>query len=131
VFIQNDFRAYGMFGVTVHLSCTDTDTISKQIKTRFHMTHVMYQFHRVHPKRFLTLWYARRKSCTYLAPTLALSPYGPKIPHDPRQLGVPSCATKMIFEPMVRSAQNMHLSCNKISTTSKQTETSFYLSLDI
>jgi hypothetical protein len=25
---------------TEHLSCTDANTISKQIKTRFHMTHV-------------------------------------------------------------------------------------------
>jgi hypothetical protein len=59
--------------LTVHLSCTDTNTISKQTETRFHMTHVIYHFHREHPKLFLSLWYAWRKPCTYLAPTLTLS----------------------------------------------------------
>jgi hypothetical protein len=52
-----------------------------------------------------------------------------KIPHDPRHLGVPSDVSKTISEPMVRSAQTMHLSCFKISTISKQTESSFQLSL--
>jgi hypothetical protein len=28
---------------TVHLSCTDTNTVSKWTKTRFHMTHVTYE----------------------------------------------------------------------------------------
>jgi hypothetical protein len=41
---------------------------------RFHMTHVTLEFHRVHPKRFLSLWYVRRKPCNYLASSLALSP---------------------------------------------------------
>jgi hypothetical protein len=54
-----------------------------------------------------------------------------EIPHDPRQLGVPSHATKMIFQPMVRLEQNVHLSCDKISIISKQTKTSFHLSLVI
>ena len=48
-----------------------------------------------------------------------------EIPHDPRDLGVPSRASKIIFEPMVRSAQAVHLSCVKISTISKRTKTSF------
>jgi hypothetical protein len=34
----------------------------------------------------------------------------------------------MISEPMVCSAQTAHVSCVKISTTSKHTETSFHLS---
>jgi hypothetical protein len=37
--VQNDFWAYGTFRANVHLSCTDTNTISKH-KTRFQMTHV-------------------------------------------------------------------------------------------
>ena len=37
-----------------------------------------------------------------------------EIPLDPRHLGVPSGASKMISEPMVRSTQTMHLSCIKI-----------------
>jgi hypothetical protein len=36
--------------LTVHLSCTDTNTISEQTETRFHMTHVVYQFHGGRPK---------------------------------------------------------------------------------
>jgi hypothetical protein len=64
--------------LTMHLSCTDNKTVSKQTDMRFHMMHVIYQFHRVRPKLFLSLWYARRKLCTYLAVTLALSPNRPK-----------------------------------------------------
>ena len=58
---------------TVHLSCTNTNTISKRIETRFHMTHVTKEFRLVHPKLFLSLWYIRCKPCNYLAPTLTLS----------------------------------------------------------
>jgi hypothetical protein len=52
-----------------------------------------------------------------------------KIPHDQCHLGDPSGASKMISEPTVRSAQTVHLSCIKVSTTSKQTKTSIHLSL--
>jgi hypothetical protein len=48
-----------------------------------------------------------------------------EIPHDPCHLGVPSGVSKMISEPMVRSAQTVHWSCIKISTISKRNETSF------
>jgi hypothetical protein len=47
-----------------------------------------------------------------------------EIPHDPRHLGVPSVASKMISEPMVRSTWTVHLSCIKNSTTLKLTELS-------
>ena len=43
---------------------------------------------------------------------------------DPRHLGVPAGASKMIFEPMVRSTHTVHLSCVKISTICKWTELS-------
>jgi DNA-binding transcriptional regulator of glucitol operon len=58
---------------TVHLSCTDTNTVSKQTEMRFQMTHITEGFHRVRQKGFLRLWYVRRKLCTYLASRLALS----------------------------------------------------------
>jgi hypothetical protein len=45
-----------------------------------------------------------------------------KIPHYPRHLGVLSGAFKMIFEPMVCSAQIVHVLCIKIRTIYKQTE---------
>jgi hypothetical protein len=49
-------------------------------------------------------------------------------PLELRHVGVPSGASKMISEPMVRSAQSMNLSYVKISTISKRTESSFHLS---
>ena len=58
---------------TMHLSYTDTNTVSKWSKTRFHMTHVTKGFHQVRPKQFLSVWYVRRKLSTYLVPILALS----------------------------------------------------------
>jgi hypothetical protein len=70
---------------TVHLSCTETNTMSKKDRN--------------------------------------------KILHDPRHLGVPSGASKMISEPVVQFAQIVHLSCTEPNTISKQTETSFHLSL--
>jgi hypothetical protein len=35
---------------TVHLSCTNTNTVTKQTETRFQMMHVTEEFHRVRPK---------------------------------------------------------------------------------
>jgi hypothetical protein len=82
------------------------------------------------PNRFLSQLYIRRKPCTYIAPTQTLSPNGPKQDStQPTRLGLPSGAFKMISEPMVRLAQTAHLSCVKISTISKETQTSFHLSL--
>jgi hypothetical protein len=63
---------------TMHLSCADNNTASKWTKMRFHMAHVAKVFCRVCPKQFLGLWYIRRKTCTYLAPILTLSPNGSK-----------------------------------------------------
>jgi hypothetical protein len=52
-----------------------------------------------------------------------------EIPHDPGHLGDLSGVSKAIFEPVVRLAQTVHLSCVKNSTISKQTKTSIHLSL--
>jgi hypothetical protein len=46
---------------------------------------------------------------------------------EPRHLGVPSGASKIIFEPMVRLAQTEHLSCTDANTVSKQTESIFHM----
>jgi hypothetical protein len=82
------------------------------------------------PKRFSSLWYVRRKPCTYIAPTLTLSPNGPKRDSTwPTHLGVPSGASKTISEHMVRLVQTTQLSCVKISTMSKWTQASLHLSL--
>jgi hypothetical protein len=52
-----------------------------------------------------------------------------EIPHDPRHLGVLSGVSKMIFEPVFRSVQTVHLSCINTSTIPKWTEMSVHLSL--
>jgi hypothetical protein len=60
-----------------------------------------------------------------------------ELPFEPRYLGVPSTASKMISEAMVHLAQTVHLSLAQtvqlswitISIISKQTEMSFHLSL--
>jgi hypothetical protein len=207
---------------TVCLSCTETNTVPKRTETSFHLSLVTQEYHPVHPKQFLSLWYVWRKPCTNHAPKLTLSPKGPKgkstwptsprssngcvqngfwgygtfgaycgpILHrdkntisnwteqdstwptsprssigsvqndlwaygtfganrarissqdwhciqmdrnellfEPCHLGVPSGASKTISEAMVHLAQTVHLSWIKISTVSKWTKTSFYMSL--
>jgi hypothetical protein len=59
---------------TMHLSCIDTNTVSKWKEVKFHMTHVTLELYQVHPKWLPSLWYVWHKLCTYLAPTLTLSP---------------------------------------------------------
>jgi hypothetical protein len=63
---------------TEHLSCVETNTISKWTNTTFHLNHVTSEYHRVCPKWFLILWYIWCKSCTYLRSRLTLSPNEPK-----------------------------------------------------
>jgi hypothetical protein len=52
-----------------------------------------------------------------------------EIPHDQCHIGDPLGVSKMISDPMLRSAQTVHQSCVKISTISKQAKTSIHLSL--
>jgi hypothetical protein len=66
------------FAQTVHLSCTDTNIVSKCAKTKFHMTHITQEFNQVRPTRFLSLWYIWHKTCACLALIIALSPNRPK-----------------------------------------------------
>jgi hypothetical protein len=112
---------------TMHLSCTNINTISKWTKTKVHMTHETYEFHWVRPQLFMSLWYLQCKLCTYLVSRLALSQNGPnRATPDPRHLGVPSCASQMIYEPMVRLTQIEHLSWTDANTVSKQIEMRFH-----
>jgi hypothetical protein len=48
-----------------------------------------------------------------------------EIPHDPRDLEVPSGASKMISEAVVCSAQTVPLSCVKISAISNELSQAF------
>jgi hypothetical protein len=63
---------------TVHLSCTETNTVSERTETSFHLSLVTQEYHPMHPKQFLTLQYVWHKPCTYLELRLALYPNGPK-----------------------------------------------------
>jgi hypothetical protein len=47
--------------------------------------------------------------------------------HDPRHLGVPSSASKLVYEFMVRLVQTVDLSCTDSNTISKQIEMRFYM----
>jgi hypothetical protein len=62
---------------TENLSCTDANTISKQIETRFHMTHNTLETYWGPLILFPSLRYVQRKLCTDLASRVALSPNGP------------------------------------------------------
>jgi hypothetical protein len=113
---------------TVHLSWIKISTIPKWTKTIFHLNIITKEYHPVCPKGFPSLWYIWRKLCTYHAPELTLSLKGPKkILHDPRDLGVPSGASKMIYQAMVCLVQTVYLSCTETNTISKWTETRFYM----
>jgi hypothetical protein len=63
---------------TMLLPCTDTNTLSKWTETRFHVTHITKEFHRVHPKWFLSVWCIWPKPSTFLALTLTLYLNGAK-----------------------------------------------------
>jgi hypothetical protein len=115
---------------TIHLYCVKISTISKQTETSFHLCLITSEYHRVHPKQFLSLWYVWHNPCTYLAPTLTPSQNGLK--HDstsPKSPRVPSGASKMVSNTMVCSEQTVNLYCVKVSTISKQTKTSFQFCL--
>jgi hypothetical protein len=50
-----------------------------------------------------------------------------KILHDPCHIGVPSGASKMISEAMLRLVQNVDLSYTETNTIFELTETRFYM----
>jgi hypothetical protein len=114
---------------TLHLSCMEINTISKWTKMSFHFTHVTGEVHWVQPKKF----HAHGTFDANRAPILhrhshRLRADQSELPLDPRHLGVPLVAPKMISEPIACLAQMGYLSCIEISTISKETKTSFILS---
>jgi hypothetical protein len=62
----------------MHRSCVKISTISKRTKMTLHLCLVTSEYHQVHKKRLLSLWYVCHKPCTYIAPTLTPSPNGQK-----------------------------------------------------
>jgi hypothetical protein len=104
----------------MHLSCAVINTISKQTKMSFHLTHITYEFDQVCQKWFASLLHVQpnrapilRKDSHYLQIDQN------KLPFDPRHLGAPSDAPLKIFVPLVRLVQTKHLSCVEINTISK------------
>jgi hypothetical protein len=115
---------------TEHLSCTNANTVSKWIEMRLHLTHITEEFHRVRLKWFMSLWYIRRKLCSYLASRLTLSPNTPNQASTwASSPGVPSCVSKMISEPMVHLVKIVLLSCTDTNTVSKRTKMRFHMTL--
>jgi hypothetical protein len=96
--------------LTEHLFCDKISTVSKWTKLSFHLSLVAKEYYWVHPKWFLSLWYARRKPCTHLASNWHyLQMDWIELPYEPRHLGVTLGVSKMITEPMLRLAQTVHL----------------------
>jgi hypothetical protein len=113
---------------TMHLSCTEINSVSKQTEASFYLTHISEEFHRVRQKWFLSLLHVRHKWGTYLASRLALSRNRPKwasvLPTSPKSsIG---CAQNDFWAYCMFSA-TVHLSCVLISTISGWTKTSFQL----
>ena len=126
-FIQTDFCAYGTFSANrAPILCQDY-TIFKWAKTSYHLSFVTLEYHQVHPKWFMCLWYVRCKPCTYLASRLHyLRMDWNELPLETHRLGLRSGASKRISEPMVRLAPTMHLYCTD-TNSSKQTKTRFHM----
>jgi hypothetical protein len=92
---------------TVHLSCVKISTIPKQTKMSFHLS--------LKPRSVIR--FVQNDFCAYgtIGANGAPILHWNEIPHDPRNLGVPSGASKIIYEPVVLSTQTVHLSYIKIS----------------
>jgi hypothetical protein len=111
---------------TAHLSCVKISTISKRTLTSFHLCLITYEFRRVRPKQFLSRWYVRRKLCTYIAPTITLSPNGPKRDSIwPTRLGLPSGVSRWFMslcyvwhKPRTYLASRLTLSPNGLKQAS-------------
>jgi aminoglycoside N3'-acetyltransferase len=113
---------------TVHLYCTNTNTVSKWSKMRFHMTHSS----RTSIGCIQDDFRAYGTFGTNRAPILRkdyhyLQTDSNKLPLEPRHLGVSSDASKTISKPVVHSAQTVHLYCTDTNNVSKQTETRFHM----
>jgi hypothetical protein len=113
---------------TVHIYCTETNTVSRRTEMRFHMTHSPRSSIKCVQHDFR----ADGTFDTNRAPFLRqgyhyLQIDSNKLPLEPCHLAVSSGASKTISEPMVRSAQTMHLYCTDTNTVSKQTETRFHM----
>jgi hypothetical protein len=113
---------------TMHLPCAETNTISKQTETSFHLTYIYHEYHRVFPKWFPCPWYIRRKLCTYLALRLTLSPNKLKCSSTwSTPPGNTNWCVRRDFRAHGTFGETLHLSCLEINTNSKRNTMSFHL----
>jgi hypothetical protein len=113
---------------TVHLYFVNTNIVSKQIETRFHMTHSP----RSSIGCVLDNFCADGTFDTNDAPFLRqdyhyLQTDSNKLPLEPHYQGVSLGTSKMNSKPMVRSAQTLHLYCTKSNTVSKWNKMRFHM----
>jgi hypothetical protein len=112
----------------MHLYCTNTNTVSKRTEMRFHMTH----------SPMSSIWcnqddfHAYGTFDTNHTPILRkdycyLQTDSNKLPLEAYRLGVSLGVSKTNSEPMVRSAQTVHLYCIDTNTVSQWTETRFHV----
>jgi hypothetical protein len=102
---------------TVLQPCTDTNTIFKWSKTRFHTTHVAYEFHRVRPKLFMTYGtFSANRAPIFCSTISKRTKQISTRPSSPRST---AGASKTIYEPMVHLTQTEHLSCTDTNIVSK------------
>jgi hypothetical protein len=108
---------------TVHLSCSDTNIVSKRTETRFHITHITKKCRQVCPIWFLSLWYI----LCIRAPIfrqVTLSPNGPKWAST--WASSPSSTIRCVqndFWAYGTFSTTVHLSCTDANILSKQTLT--------
>jgi hypothetical protein len=112
---------------TVHLCCTKTNTVFKRIEMSFHLSLVTLEYHPVHPKEFLSLWYVGATMHLSSTETNTISKRTEWRFSWPTSLGVLSGASKMISEAMVCLVQTVDLPCTETNTISKWTKTRFYM----
>jgi hypothetical protein len=95
---------------TMELSSIKISTMSKRTEMRFHLS--------LEPRSAIR--FVQNDFCAYgtIGTNYAPISHQNEISHDPHHLGGPSAGFKMISEPVVRSAQTVHLSCIMISTIS-------------
>jgi hypothetical protein len=113
---------------TVHLSYTDTNTISNGLKqdSTWHMS-PWSSIECVKNNFWAYGTFGANRAPILNQDLHYLQTNRNELPFKPRKLGVSSSVSKMISEPMVRLAQIVQLSCTETNTISKMIETRFYM----
>ena len=102
---------------TVHQYCVKISTISKRTETSFHLSLVTSGTIRCVQMIFEPMVRLAQTMHLSCIDTNTVSKWkGSEIPHDTRHLGVPSGASKFIYDLVVCSSQTVHLTCIRIST---------------